>query len=142
MTFTALLLVFIIMEVITPETVIILTHIVLNYLITGSMVFVFPINNTIISLIYHLSIWFQVVKDLSTIDIRLKTIPLVLFIVIISIIFIIIIQRISYYILIIITASLFYFINAGLLLILTPNSSTGHWIGYQVIFSINIRYGF
>ena len=51
-------------------------------------------------------------------------------------------QRIGYYVPAMIVSPLFCSIGAGLLSTLTPNSNTGHWIGYQVIFGVGIGCGF
>ena len=61
-TFSVLFLTFVVVEVLTPETAMAPTRVVLNRSIAGSMAFMFLLSGGLMSVIYYLPTWFQAAK--------------------------------------------------------------------------------
>ena len=95
--FSVLFIAFVIVEVVTPETTMAPTRVVLNRSVAGSMMFVFLLSGGLMSVIYNLTILFQVAKDDSAMHAGLSTIPLVLSLVVMGIVSAICTEKIGYY---------------------------------------------
>ncbi|KAL4933004.1 MDR family MFS transporter [Aspergillus undulatus] len=141
-TFAVLLVAFIVFEVLTPETAMVPTRVVLNRSIAGSMLFVFLISAVMMSIVYYINIWFQVVKGDTATHAGISTIPMVLALVIASFISAFATQRIGYYVPSMLLSPILFSIGAGLLSTLAPNSNHRYWMGYQVLFGLGIGTGF
>jgi hypothetical protein len=61
------------------------TRAILNHSVASSMTFMFLLSGGLMSIIYYLTIWFQVVKGDSAIHSNVSTIPLLLSMVILGI---------------------------------------------------------
>ncbi|KAL2819304.1 major facilitator superfamily domain-containing protein [Aspergillus cavernicola] len=141
-TFAVLLVLFGIVEVLTPETAMIPTRVVLNRSIASSMLFMFLISGAMMSVVYYLNIWFQVVKGDSATRAGISTIPMVLSLVIMSVLSAAFTQRIGYYVPSMLIAPVLCSIGGGLLSTLSASSNHRSWIGYQVVFGLGIGCGF
>ncbi|KAL4778169.1 major facilitator superfamily domain-containing protein [Aspergillus varians] len=141
-TFAVLLVAFAVLETLTPETAMMPTRVILNRSVAGSMVFVFLIVAAMMSIVYYINMWFQVVKGDSAIRAGLSTIPMVLSLVIVGILSSAVTQRIGYYVPSMLVAPVMSSVGAGLLSTLTPSSNHSYWIGYQVVFGLGIGCGF
>ena len=82
-TFSVLFITFVIVEALTPETAMAPTRVVLNRSVAGSMTFMFLLSGGMMSVIYYLTVWFQVVKGDSAMHAGISTIPIVLSMVIV-----------------------------------------------------------
>lgn len=140
-TFAVLLVIFIVVETLTPETAMAPPRVVLNRSVLGSLIFTFLNYGSIMAIAYYLAIWFQVAKGLSATHAGINTIPMVIAMVIASIISAKITQRIGYYIPAIIVCSILSAIGAGLLSTMTRFSDHSYWIGYQVLFGLGLGCG-
>ena len=141
-TFVVLFIAFIVVEVLTPETAMAPTRVVLNRSVAGSMTFMFLLSGGLMSVIYYLSVWFQAAKDNSAMHAGISTIPLVLSLVVMSIFAAIFTQKISYYVPAMLLSPVLCSIGAGLLSTLSPGSGHNAWIGYQVLYGLGIGCGF
>jgi hypothetical protein len=141
-TFSVLFVIFIIVEVLTPETAMAPARVVLNRSIAGSMVFMFLLSGGMMSIIYYLTIWFQAVKGDSAMHAGISTIPLVLSLVIMSIVTAIFTENIGYYVPAMLLSPALCSTGAGLLSTLSPSSGHSYWMGYQVIYGLGIGCGF
>jgi MFS family permease len=141
-TFAVLFTIFIVVEILTPETAMAPTRVVLNRSIAGSMTFMFLLAGAMMSVIYYLTIWFQAVKGDSAMHAGISTIPLVVSLVIMSMSTAIVIQKIGYYVPAMLLSPVLCSIGAGLLSTLSPSSDHSHWIGYQVLYGFGIGCGF
>ncbi|KAF6234141.1 hypothetical protein HO173_007561 [Letharia columbiana] len=124
-TFAVLLVAFLAVEVLTPETAMAPTRVILNRSVGGSMLFMFLLSGGMMVVVYYLTIWFQAAQGQSAMEAGIRTIPLVLSLVVMGIV-----GAIS-------TESVGYYVPA---MLLSPCSS--HWIGYQVIYGCGIGCGF
>ena len=141
-TFTVLFIAFVVVEVLTPETAMAPTRVVLNRSIAGSMTFMFLLSGGLMSVIYYLTVWFQAAKDDSAMHAGVSTIPLVLSLVIVGIIAAIFTEKIGYYVPAMLLSPVLCSIGAGLLSTLSPSSGHSAWIGYQVLYGFGIGCGF
>jgi hypothetical protein len=97
-TFSVLSIAFVVVEVLTPETAMAPTRVVLNRSIAGSMTFIFLLSGGLMSVVYYLTVWFQAAKDERAMHAGVSTIPLVLSLVIMSIVAAICTEKIGYYV--------------------------------------------
>ncbi|KAF2005173.1 putative aflatoxin efflux pump [Amniculicola lignicola CBS 123094] len=141
-TFGVLFIVFIIVEVMTPDTAMAPTRVVLNRSMAGSMVFTFLISASLMPILYFIAIWFQAVKGDTAMRAGISSIPLVIGMVIFGIISAKITERIGYYVPSMLLSSVLCSTAAGLLSTLTPFSDHGYWIGYQALFGFGLGCGF
>ncbi|KAM0806217.1 major facilitator superfamily domain-containing protein [Usnea florida] len=118
-TFSVLFIAFVVVEVLTPETAMAPTRVVLNRSIAGSMAFMFLLSGGLMS------------ND-SAMHAGISNIPLLLSFVIIGIL-----VAIS-----MLLSPVLCSIGAGLLSTLSPNSSHNAWIGYQLLYGFGIGCGF
>ena len=141
-TFSILFIAFVIVEVVTPETAMAPTRVVLNRSIAGSMMFVFLLSGGLMSVIYYLTVWFQVAKDDSAMHAGVSTIPLVLSLVVMGIVSAICTEKIGYYAPAMLISPFLCSVGAGLLSTLSPSSGHNAWIGYQILYGFGIGLGF
>ena len=141
-TFAITFVMFLIVEVLTPETAMAPTRVVLNRSVSGSMLFMLLLSGGMMVVVYYLTIWFQVTQGQSAMEAGIRTIPLVLSLVVFSIIAAIFTEKVGYYVPAMLLSPLLCAIGGGMLSTLTPSASTNHWIGYQVIYGFGIGSGF
>ncbi|KAK5133653.1 hypothetical protein LTR08_007507 [Meristemomyces frigidus] len=91
--------------------------------------------------VYFLPIWFQAIKGTSAVGSGIRNIPTVLSLVIFSMIAGIAVTKLGYYTPFCIASSVLLAIGSGLLSTLKPDSGSGMWIGYQVIFGAGCGLG-
>ncbi|KAJ4373442.1 hypothetical protein N0V86_007580 [Didymella sp. IMI 355093] len=140
-TFAVLLVVFGIVETLTPETAMAPPRVVLNRNVAGGMIFTFLNYGSIMAVAYYLAIWFQVAKGTSAMHAGINTFPMVIAMVVASILAAKTTQRIGYYIPSIIVCTILSSIGAGLLSTMTRSSDHSYWIGYQVLFGLGLGCG-
>ena len=141
-TFGVLFVNFDVVEVLMPETAMAPTRVVLNRFVAGSMAFMFLLSGGLMSILYYLTIWFQVAKGDSAIHSGVSTIPLLLSMVILSIPTAIFTEKIGYYVPALLLAPVLCATGAGLLSTLTPSSDYSEWFGYQVLYGFGLGCGF
>lgn len=140
-TFVILFIAFIVVEVLTPETAMAPTRVVLNRSIASGMTFMFLLAGSMMSVIYYLSIWFQAAKGDSAIHAGISTIPMVLSLVLMGTLGAVFTQKIGYYVPSMLLSPILSSIGAGLLSTLTPTSGHNAWIGYQILYGFGIGAG-
>ena len=84
--------------------------------------------------VYYLPIWFQAIKGNSAVESGIHTLPLMIALVVASILTGILTSRMGYYMPFLLFGICVTSIGAGLLTILKVNTSTGQWIGYQILY--------
>lgn len=141
-TFSVLFVMFLVVEVMMPDTAMAPLRIVLNRSIAGSMVFVFLIYGAVMSVVYFIAIWFQAVKGESATNAGIHTVPLVLGMVVFSIISAKFTERVGYYVPVMLVCAVLASTGAGLLSTMSRTSNHNYWIGYQALFGMGIGCGF
>jgi hypothetical protein len=141
-TFSVLFVAFVVVEVLTPETAMAPTRIILNRSVAGSMLFMFLLSGGLMSVVYYLTLWFQAVKNDSAMHAGISTIPLILSFILIGIISAVFTQKIGYYTPAMLLSPLFASVGAGMLSTLKPTSGHGAWMGYQILYGFGVGLGF
>ena len=141
-TFSILFIAFVIVEVLTPETAMAPTRVVLNRSVAGSMTFMFLLSGGLMSVVYYLTVWFQAAKGDSAMHAGISTIPLILSFILIGILTAICTQKIGYYVPPMLLSPVLCSIGAGLFSTLTPSSEHPTWIGYQILYGFGVGLGF
>ena len=141
-TFAVLFVAFLAVEVLTPETAMAPTRVVLNRSVGGSMLFMFLLSGGMMVVVYYLTIWFQAAQGQSAMEAGIRTIPLVLSLVVMGIVGAIFTERVGYYVPAMLLSPCLCAVGAGLLSTLTPSAGSSHWIGYQVLYGFGIGCGF
>ncbi|KAH8653929.1 putative aflatoxin efflux pump [Tricladium varicosporioides] len=140
--FAVLFAIFIVVEVLMPDTAMIPTRVVLNRSVAGAMIFMFLISGSLMSILYYLTLWFQAVESDSALHSGISTIPLLLSMMILAVPNAILTQKIGYYVPALLLSPIFCATGAGLLSTLALRSGRGEWIGYQIIYGAGLGFGF
>lgn len=141
-TFGVLLIAFMVVEALTPETAMIPARVILNRSVGGSIFFMFVLSGGMMAVIYYLTIWFQVAQGQSAMEAGIRTIPLVLSLIVIGIVAAIYVQKVGYYTPAMLLSSILCAIGGGMLSTLTPGAGGNRWIGYQILYGFGIGCGF
>nr|GAT57086.1 major facilitator superfamily transporter [Mycena chlorophos] len=92
-------------------------------------------------IVFYLPIWFQAIKNVSPVRSGIDNIPLLLSVVVGSIFSGALVTVTGYYTPFMILSTVLMTVGAGLLSTFTTNTSTGHWIGYQICFGLGVGVG-
>ena len=141
-TFAILLIVFIFVETLMPDTAMAPMRIVLNRSVGGSMLFIFLVSGAMMVVVYYLSIWFQAAQGQSAKESGIRTIPLVLSMTVMGIFSAILTEKVGYYNPAMLLCPILSAVGGGMLSTLTPSAGSSHWIGYQIIFGLGVGSGF
>jgi len=141
-TFGVLFILFMVVEILMPETAMVPSRVILNRSVAGSMLFMLLLSGGLMSIVYYLTIWFQVAKGDSALHSGISTIPLLLSMIVLSIPIAVLTQKVGYYVPALLITPVLCATGAGLLSTLTPSSGHREWIGYQVIYGFGLGCGF
>ncbi|KAL6706129.1 hypothetical protein ACN47E_006045 [Coniothyrium glycines] len=98
----------------------------------------FCVGSTMLTVSIYIPLWFQAIKGVSAMQSGINTIPLVLSVVVGSILSGGLTQRIGYYTPFMILGSSLMAVGTGLLTTWNMGTSTGIWIGYQIIIGFGV----
>jgi MFS family permease len=135
------LIAFIVTEISTQEIATIKIRVIKNRSVISAMWFMFCLASTMLLLIYYLPVWLQAIKGKSAIKSGIDTIPLVLSLTIGSTLSGQLVGHLGYYTPFTMASSCLISIGAGLISTFKVNTSTGMWIGYQIILGFGIGLG-
>ncbi|PYI13122.1 hypothetical protein BO99DRAFT_309958, partial [Aspergillus violaceofuscus CBS 115571] len=90
---------------------------------------------------YYLPIWFQAIQHKTATQSGLATLPSLIGLVLFAIIGGALASALGYYTPLLLASSVLTAVGAGMLSTLTVGASTGHWIGYQILFSAGMGLG-
>ena len=141
-TFAILLIAFIIVEILMPDTAMAPMRVVLNRSVGGSMLFIFLVSGAMMVVVYYLSIWFQAAQGQTAKESGIRTIPLVLSMTVMGIFSAILTEKVGYYNPALLLCPILSAVGGGMLSTLTPGAGSSHWIGFQVIFGFGVGSGF
>nr|WNS47930.1 CapO [Capnodium sp. TTI-000886] len=96
--------------------------------------YVFFLFGSFLVVIYYMPIWLQAIKEDSAVQSGIDILPSILATVIFSIAGGVLVSVFGYYTWTCIFSSIFAAVGAGLLSTFSPDSSSGYWIGYQIIY--------
>ncbi|OQV10926.1 hypothetical protein CLAIMM_14846 [Cladophialophora immunda] len=141
-TFGALFIIFVVVEIKTPETAMAPMRVVLNRSVAGSILYMFLASGGVMILIFYLPYWFQAIQNISATQAGIRTLPLILPFVLVGIAAAAFTQIIRTYVPTMVFAPVPCAIGAGLLSTLSPESGPDKWIGYQLLFGFGIGCGY
>lgn len=106
--------------------------------VAAGAVFTTCTGGALVTLLYWIAIWFQAVKGTSAVRSGINTIPMVLSLTIASLGSGIIVRRTGYYVPPMYLGVICMSVGAGLMTTFKPETDTGKWIGYQILFGFGI----
>ncbi|KAF2215462.1 hypothetical protein CERZMDRAFT_110127 [Cercospora zeae-maydis SCOH1-5] len=139
--FGVTLIAFVLVQIWKPETATVPGRIIKNRSIIAGMFFVFCLASAMMIFVYYVPIWFQAVKNTSAVQSGIDTIPMVLSLVVGAISSGQLIGRFGYYTPFAMAGSVLMPIGAGLMTTWNISTTSGYWIGYQVLFGYGIGVG-
>ncbi|KAF2968951.1 hypothetical protein GQX73_g4595 [Xylaria multiplex] len=139
--FGVLLIAFCAVQVYLPKTATVPVRVIRRRSIWAATLFMFALAGSFLMAIYYLPIWFQVVKGASATQSGVYTLPFVLSLVVGSTLSGIFTQKVGYYVPAMIASPSLLAVGQGLMSTFTVNSSSAHWIGYQVIAGFGLGLG-
>lgn len=104
--------------------------------------FAFFISGSFFLFVYFIPIYFQAIRAESAMDSSIHTLPLILANVILAVLSGLGVSKLGYINPFCFASVLFTCIGAGLLTTLTPETWTGKWVGYQILFGLGCGLGF
>ncbi|KAI1214518.1 putative MFS aflatoxin efflux pump [Annulohypoxylon truncatum] len=96
------------------------------------------IGASMIVFVYFLPIWFQAIKGTTAVDSGIRLLPITLSMVVASITNGIFVSKLGYYTPSMIIGTALMSVGAGLLTTLQQDTTTGKWIGYQILFGFGM----
>ncbi|CAI7596834.1 unnamed protein product [Penicillium discolor] len=135
------LITWVIVQVRTPATATIQLRVISNRSVVAAMWFMFCLASTMLMLLYYLPIWLQAIKNRTAVQSGIDTLPLVLSLVAGSTMSGQLVGRVGYYTPFIMASSCLMPIGAGLISTWRVDTSSGMWIGYQIILGFGIGLG-
>lgn len=136
--FVLILILFVAIEWYSGERAMIVGRIAKDRTIWVSMVFIFFLAGAFFLFLYYLPIYFQVVNGVTASESGIRNLPLILACTLATILSGGLISAYGHFVPFLIVGSVLSTIGAGLLYTLSTTSSSGHWIGYQIITGIGI----
>ncbi|USW52065.1 Putative major facilitator superfamily, MFS transporter superfamily [Septoria linicola] len=132
---------FVLVQIFKPETATIPARIIKNRSIVSGMLFVFCLASAMMIFVYYIALYFQASKGTTAVQSGINTIPMVLSLVVGSIFSGQMISRLGYYTPFAMAGSMLMPIGAGLITTWNTTTSSGYWIGYQVVLGLGIGIG-
>jgi hypothetical protein len=117
-------------------------RIVMQRTIWSASWFAFFISGSFYLFIYFIPIYFQAVLAASSLTSSIDSLPLILANVILAVLSGVGVSRLGYINPFCYASVVFAAIGSGLLMTMTAATSTGQWIGYQILFGLGIGLGF
>ncbi|KAE9375543.1 putative HC-toxin efflux carrier [Stipitochalara longipes BDJ] len=136
--FVLILALFVAIEWYSGERAMIVGRIAKDRTIWVSMIFIFFLAGAFFLFLYYLPIYFQVVSGVSASQSGIRNLPLILACTLATIFSGGLISAFGHFVPFMIIGSVLSTIGAGLLYTLSTTSSSGHWIGYQIITGLGI----
>ncbi|KAJ7064712.1 major facilitator superfamily domain-containing protein [Mycena amicta] len=95
---------------------------------------IFPIDNLC-------QIWLQAVKGVSAVHSGIDTIPMIGSLVFGILSSAVVISSVGFYVPFLYLSTIFMSIGAGLITTFKSNTSTAHWVGYQIVYGLGVGFG-
>ncbi|PYI09932.1 MFS general substrate transporter [Aspergillus sclerotiicarbonarius CBS 121057] len=133
-----LLIAFILIQIWRPKTATVPPHIFIQRSILTGFWVSCTVGVHMTMFIYYLPIWFQSVKGNSAVESGIHLLPLVIAMVVSSIISGVGTTQVGYYTPFLIAGTCIVSIGSGLFTILHVTSTTGQWIGYQIVYGFGL----
>ncbi|CAG7915444.1 unnamed protein product [Penicillium olsonii] len=139
--FGVLMIVFVGVQLWRQENATLPPRIFANRNVWGSSSFTFCLGASFFALVYYLPIWFQAIKGATAVKSGIMNLPMLLAQVILSIVAGACVTQFGYYTPFMVISSVLMAVGAGLLSTFQPDTGSGKWIGYQIIFGAGVGTG-
>jgi hypothetical protein len=139
--FGVLILVFLFIQWRQQDNATVPPRIFRNRTVWSGSFYAFSIGSAFFLFVYYIPIWFQSVQGVSAVNSGIRNLPLLLSVVVSSLLAGGLITAFGYYTPFMIAGTILAAIGGGLLTTWTPTTSTGTWIGYQIIFGFGVGMG-
>jgi hypothetical protein len=116
-------------------------HLIKKPIIIINNFYIVFLGGTFFLLVYYLPIYFQSVDGVSPLNSGIRNLPLIVSVSIFTIVSGGLITVTGYWRPILIWASIFSTVGAGLLYTLQVGTTSGHWIGYQILAGVGLGLG-
>ncbi|KAF1994638.1 major facilitator superfamily, general substrate transporter [Amniculicola lignicola CBS 123094] len=136
-----LLIAFIVIQILTPDTATLPIRIVTQRTIAGGIFYSFNAAGSMLVITYYIPLFFQALKGFSPLDSGLASLPLLLSMVIGAVAAGGLVQRFGHYAPFMIASSVLLPIGAGMMSTWGVSVGQQAWIGYQVLFGLGLGIG-
>lgn len=139
--FAVLIIVFIYIQSRQGEDATVPWRVLKNRSVWAGSLYGFGVGSSFFLLVYYLPVWFQAVQGVSAVQSGIRNLPMLLAVVVASIFAGGLVTAIGYYAPFMIAGTVLMSIGAGLLSTFDPETMSGKWIGYQILFGIGVGLG-
>lgn len=140
--FGIFLLTFIAIQIWKADNATVPPRVITNRSVAAGAWYGFWLGGAFFVLVYYMPIWFQAIENVSATNSGVRILPLILGHMLAVIISGALTAQIGYYTPFMLLGTVLMAIGAGLLTTLVPDSSTGKWVGYQLLVGLGIGAGF
>ncbi|KAF5657144.1 major facilitator superfamily transporter [Fusarium heterosporum] len=132
------LVAFVAIQILLPQRVTVPSHIFIQRTIVASSFSMFCTGATMMTTLYYLPIWFQAIKGVSAVQSGIRLLATVVAQVVASFIGAAGVQAVGQYMPFMLIGNAIMSVGTGLLITLTPDTSTPEWIGYQIPYGFGL----
>ncbi|ORY66156.1 major facilitator superfamily domain-containing protein [Pseudomassariella vexata] len=116
-------------------------RIIKNRTVWTSSLFGFGVGSSFFLMVYYVPIWFQAVQGVSAVDSGIRNLPVLISVVVCSMVAGGAVTALGQYAPFMIAGTIIMSIGAGLISMFAPDTPTGKWIGYQILFGAGVGFG-
>ncbi|KAI1865521.1 uncharacterized protein JN550_008278 [Neoarthrinium moseri] len=139
--FGVLILAFLYIQYNQQENATVPPRIIANRSVWAGSLYAFGTGSAFFIMVYYIPIWFQAVQGASAVDSGIRNLPMLISVVVCSIFAGGMVTALGQYAPFMIAGTILMSVGAGLLTMWNPNTSTGVWIGYQIVFGAGVGLG-
>ncbi|KAL7629499.1 MFS sugar transporter [Parahypoxylon ruwenzoriense] len=136
--FGVLLLAFLYVQHVQQDNATVPPRIMKKRTIWASSLFAFGVGSGFFIMVYYIPIWFQSVQGVSAVDSGIRNLPMLISIVVFAIGSGVLVTIFGYYAPFMVLGTLIMPIGGGLLSTWKPDTASGAWIGYQILFGAGV----
>ncbi|OTA69676.1 putative efflux pump [Hypoxylon sp. EC38] len=136
--FGVLMLAFIYVQHIQQDNATVPPRIMRKRTIWSSSLFAFGVGSGFFIMVYYIPIWFQSVQGVSAVDSGIRNLPMLISVVIFSMAAGVAVTVFGYYAPFMVIGTVLMSIGGGLLSTWKPDTTTGTWIGFQILFGAGV----
>ncbi|KAI0898172.1 putative efflux pump [Annulohypoxylon nitens] len=136
--FGVLILAFIYVQHLQQENATVPPRIFKKRTVWSSSLFAFGVGSGFFIMVYYIPIWFQSVQGVTAVDSGIRNLPMLISVVLFSMASGALVTIFGYYAPFMIIGTVLMSIGGGLLSMWKPDTSTGVWIGYQILFGAGV----
>ncbi|KAI1382026.1 putative efflux pump [Hypoxylon crocopeplum] len=136
--FGVLLLAFLYVQHIQQENATVPPRIFKKRTIWSSSLFAFGIGSGFFIMVYYIPIWFQSVQGVSAVDSGIRNLPMLISVVVFAMGAGVLVTIFGYYAPFMVLGTVLMSVGGGLLSTWKPDTTSGLWIGYQILFGAGV----